>query len=236
MSHTSSRTGCRGQSLALIAIGLGMLSIGLFPIAAMLIERAVWLSIVAVLLVLSAGGLGMAALVVSLVQREGGLAVVLSLVALVLPGIVLMAVLFPVFARAREAGRRSMCQSNLKEVGMAMLMYTQDYDQTYPPANLWCDLTRPYVQKPDTFRCPSARSLRSGYAMNSALSASSINDIDEPNDTVLLFDADRGWNAAGGKDLLVNRHLSGANYATATGRTVWRPRPEMLKWQVDARR
>lgn len=45
---------------------------------------------------------------------------------------ILAAILFPVFARARENARRSSCQSNLKQIGLGLAQYTQDYDETYP--------------------------------------------------------------------------------------------------------
>src|ERR1022692_2123096 len=51
------------------------------------------------------------------------LLVVIAIIAL------LAAILFPVFARARENARRSTCQSNLKQVGLGLLQYMQDYDE-----------------------------------------------------------------------------------------------------------
>lgn len=45
---------------------------------------------------------------------------------------ILAAILFPVFSRARENARRSSCQSNLKQLGLAMIQYTQDYDERMP--------------------------------------------------------------------------------------------------------
>ena len=45
---------------------------------------------------------------------------------------ILAAILFPVFARARENARRSACQSNLKQLGLGIAQYTQDYDERYP--------------------------------------------------------------------------------------------------------
>ena len=47
---------------------------------------------------------------------------------------ILAAILFPVFAQAREKARQASCQSNLRQIGIATLMYTQDYDETYPLA------------------------------------------------------------------------------------------------------
>ena len=45
---------------------------------------------------------------------------------------ILAAILFPVFARARENARRSSCQSNMKQIGLGFMQYTQDYDEQYP--------------------------------------------------------------------------------------------------------
>jgi len=45
---------------------------------------------------------------------------------------ILAAILFPVFARARENARRASCQSNLKQIALGIRMYTQDYDEKYP--------------------------------------------------------------------------------------------------------
>jgi len=47
---------------------------------------------------------------------------------------ILSAILFPVFARARESARRASCLSNLKQIGLGMTMYVQDYDEHYPMA------------------------------------------------------------------------------------------------------
>lgn len=46
---------------------------------------------------------------------------------------ILAAILFPVFSRARESARRASCLSNLKQIGLAWMMYAQDYDGTAPP-------------------------------------------------------------------------------------------------------
>lgn len=53
---------------------------------------------------------------------------------------ILAAILFPVFAQAREQARRSTCLSNLKQIGLGMLMYTNDYDDTLPGVTIswWC--------------------------------------------------------------------------------------------------
>ncbi len=48
---------------------------------------------------------------------------------------ILAAILFPVFAKAREKARQTACVSNVKQIGMAWMMYVQDYDETFPPNN-----------------------------------------------------------------------------------------------------
>src|SRR5579871_3249948 len=48
---------------------------------------------------------------------------------------ILAAILFPVFAKARENARRTACISNVKQLGLAWMMYVQDNDETFPPSN-----------------------------------------------------------------------------------------------------
>ena len=54
---------------------------------------------------------------------------------------ILAAILFPVFAQAREKARQTACLSNMKQIGTAIYMYTQDYDETYPREDV--GLSRP---------------------------------------------------------------------------------------------
>ena len=87
---------------------------------------------------------------------------------------ILAAILFPVFARARENARRSSCMSNMKQIGLGIMMYAQDYDEKYPiqinssnkrysnpgtaiEANNWILNIYPYVKSWQLFRCPSAK-------------------------------------------------------------------------------
>ena len=72
---------------------------------------------------------------------------------------ILAAILFPVFARARENARRSSCSSNLKQISLGIIQYTQDYDEKMPPRNNavtgWRVLTQPYLKSTQVFSCPS---------------------------------------------------------------------------------
>lgn len=68
---------------------------------------------------------------------RGGFTLIELLVVIAIIAI-LAAILFPVFARAREAARTSMCGSNARQIGLAWGMYTQDYDEAAAPLGYWC--------------------------------------------------------------------------------------------------
>jgi len=91
---------------------------------------------------------------------------------------ILAAILFPVFARARENARRASCQSNLKQLALGIFQYTQDYDEKYPlrwanrdatttsftaPTTAtaatadqgWVTIVQPYLKSAQLFQCPS---------------------------------------------------------------------------------
>jgi prepilin-type N-terminal cleavage/methylation domain-containing protein/prepilin-type processing-associated H-X9-DG protein len=83
---------------------------------------------------------------------------------------ILAAILFPVFARAREKARQTSCLNNVKQLQLAILMYVQDYDETFPLAQnadagggtayRWYYLIDPYVKNKQSWVCPSWRSYR----------------------------------------------------------------------------
>jgi prepilin-type N-terminal cleavage/methylation domain-containing protein/prepilin-type processing-associated H-X9-DG protein len=73
---------------------------------------------------------------------------------------ILASILFPVFGRARENARRSSCMSNLKQVGMGAMQYTQDYDEkfmvgTNKTGAAWAGTMAPYLKSSQVFTCPS---------------------------------------------------------------------------------
>jgi prepilin-type N-terminal cleavage/methylation domain-containing protein/prepilin-type processing-associated H-X9-DG protein len=74
---------------------------------------------------------------------------------------ILASILFPVFGRARENARRSSCQSNLKQIGLGIMQYTQDYDERLPGRYVGSEtysfrrLTQPYIKSGQIFACPS---------------------------------------------------------------------------------
>jgi len=75
---------------------------------------------------------------------------------------ILAAILFPVFAKVREKARQTSCASNMKQIGLALIQYVQDYDERYPareydndPAKSWRIGVFPYVKAKGVFSCPS---------------------------------------------------------------------------------
>lgn len=104
---------------------------------------------------------------------------------------ILAAILFPVFAQAREKARQASCLSNEKQLGLAVLQYVQDYDETYPLAinsgvwayQAWPDLVQPYAKSYNIFICPDDGNQKLGdggplgigisYAVNSYLDGGS---------------------------------------------------------------
>ena len=132
---------------------------------------------------------------------------------------ILAAILFPVFAQAREAARKITCISNLRNLSGAIMLYTQDYDEELPLGAYstgtdflaWNDLTLPYTRNTAIWHCPSSRLAKTDangkitthfgynvlYLTTLALDFSNANNhhavslaaINEPTDTVVMVDA-----------------------------------------------
>jgi prepilin-type N-terminal cleavage/methylation domain-containing protein/prepilin-type processing-associated H-X9-DG protein len=91
---------------------------------------------------------------------------------------ILAAILFPVFAQAREKARQTSCLSNMKQMALGIITYSQDYDEMFPlatnevnltnpavaPANLfdvtWVNFTQSYIKNLSIFICPSVKDFR----------------------------------------------------------------------------
>lgn len=139
-------------------------------------------------------------------QRKMGFTLIELLVVIAIIAI-LAAILFPVFARARENARRSSCQSNQKQIGLGILQYAQDYDERYPMeytiiggvANYWPVAVQPYLKSTQIFSCPSKDGVWDGTAANSEY---------------------------GGVRIGLNRLLFELNQTTTT--SDWTPRPVIL--------
>jgi prepilin-type N-terminal cleavage/methylation domain-containing protein/prepilin-type processing-associated H-X9-DG protein len=115
------------------------------------------------------------------------LLVVIAIIAL------LAAILFPVFARARENARRAGCQSNMKQMGLGLMQYTQDYDEkmpsmgvdTYAANGYWQAAVMPYIKSTQLFACPSntatnVASTVDGVTFKNSYSANALGNLYNP--------------------------------------------------------
>ena len=125
---------------------------------------------------------------------------------------ILAAILFPVFARARENARRSSCQSNLKQIGLGVMQYTQDYDERYPVQNNFSsdvtdnpigsgsngsqtipDRVHPYIKSTQVWLCPSGTGNgRLSYHYNGAVMNISQAEVQEVSRTAMMRDPGNG--------------------------------------------
>jgi prepilin-type N-terminal cleavage/methylation domain-containing protein len=129
---------------------------------------------------------------------------------------ILAAILFPVFARARENARRASCMSNLKQLGLGMMMYVQDYDGRFPSVAFaldeklpcpngvgscnsnWAIRIYPYVKSVQVFNCPSDTNAWKGdgsgptymgYGYNQYLLYIINSALEKPSQTILMADS-----------------------------------------------
>jgi prepilin-type N-terminal cleavage/methylation domain-containing protein/prepilin-type processing-associated H-X9-DG protein len=137
---------------------------------------------------------------------------------------ILAAILFPVFAQAREKARAISCVSNLRQMGTALMLYVQDYEETLPMGyasgmtsdRTWMHQLQPYSKTREVWVCPSANKVRfnasnpglngtGGYGCNVNLMRSNgstkIAAIPEPANTLIVCDTIQlGAQAAGNYD------------------------------------
>ena len=134
---------------------------------------------------------------------------------------ILAAILFPVFQKVRENARRTACLSNEKQLGLAVIQYSQDYDEYmingtngYGGGSGWAGQAYPYVKSADVFHCPDDSSSvipgshSSSYALNSNFTyyigtttgctgihgAYTLSQLNAPSKTVMLFEVSGGDN------------------------------------------
>jgi prepilin-type N-terminal cleavage/methylation domain-containing protein/prepilin-type processing-associated H-X9-DG protein len=152
---------------------------------------------------------------------------------------ILAAILFPVFARARENARRSSCQSNLKQIGLGIMQYSQDYDEKfvflgdpgssstpcpYGTGNVWADLVQPYLKSKQIFKCPSntsdaimsCSSTTTGIRVYSNYLGNGSNYSSSPFQYARPLDMVANPNPADGPYLVQTRSLSEANDTART--------------------
>jgi len=183
---------------------------------------------------------------VGLRRKQGGFTLIELLVVIAIIAI-LAAILFPVFAQAREKARSSSCLSNNKQIALAFSMYSQDYDETLPPgfftdpttniAYRWEDSVKPYIKGGNVggiLTCPSASSRAYAYSMNGWLQAKSMASAGNAADTILTADAIQvnSQKTADKTDLAAaGLPRSGPifSYSVTGGEVYWIPKPNFKK-------
>jgi prepilin-type N-terminal cleavage/methylation domain-containing protein/prepilin-type processing-associated H-X9-DG protein len=117
--------------------------------------------------------------------RQRGFTLIELLVVIAIIAI-LAAILFPVFAKAREKARQTTCMNNQKQIATALLMHAQDNDEMLPPAkSAWAQI---YMSTGLTI-CPTkGKRVANGYVMNNALCDQALGDFSDP--TAMLLTAD----------------------------------------------
>jgi len=149
-------------------------------------------------------------------MRKRGFTLIELLVVIAIIAI-LAAILFPVFAQAREKARTAGCLNNQKQISLGIIQYVQDYDETFPSVDsgVLTQNVQPYLKNLDVFKCPSGSGLynvnnramlgaaatttttRTSYAANADIMGGwnnspglPIANVAAPASTVILADAD----------------------------------------------
>ena len=116
---------------------------------------------------------------------------------------ILAAILFPVFARAREKARQSSCMSNEKQLALGVLMYAQDHDGRMPTRyrsgfGHWeTAFIQPYVKNSQIAECPSSGYGTYGWNQD-YLNYTKLAAIDSPSETVMICESAKVNNSSGG--------------------------------------
>lgn len=135
---------------------------------------------------------------------------------------ILAAILFPVFAQAREKARQSQCTNNVRQLAMGILMYAEDWDETLPPCGYstseipgadeddvdpddmvpWMTMVSPYVKNTKVLLCPSDSSSKAcSYGLseavfvdnpNSTRPSKTLSQFTMPTDTIMMGEVGTG--------------------------------------------
>ena len=143
------------------------------------------------------------------------------------------AMVLPALAKAREKAQTISCVNNVKQLGLAVRMYSTDNNDRFPSAANWCDAIQTYVGSPRPFQCAADSSLRCAFAYNRKLDGLKQEDIDPQ--TVLFFESSTGWNAAGGPELLSahkhSRTRMVVGFADGSVQQLPRSQLDSLRWE-----
>jgi len=155
-------------------------------------------------------------------RRKSGFTLIELLVVIAIIAI-LAAILFPVFARARENARRSSCQSNEKQIALGFKQYIQDNEERYPASSGWETAIFDYTKSNAILKCPSAAGAGAyDYSYNSNMGGVNENKVEDSSLTVLAAEATRTSGATSATSATAgSRHFDGSNYGFVDGHVKW---------------
>jgi len=153
----------------------------------------------------------------------------------IIGGLVIAAVLWiPIFLAWRQKSQLSGCQSHLKHVAVALLLYARDSDGSFPAAENWMPSLLPYLKDAAYLKCP-ARPARFGYAFNASLSGQKL-FLAPGEDAVAFFEAAGDTPNLSGTDmdwLSPPAHSRGNNVAMLSGSVkLLKESPSLGFWNI----
>jgi len=205
------------SGLAIWSFVLGILSIFVFPIGLL----AIILGIVSIVMIKNSGGklngkgFAISGIIVSTLSLLVGVPVVLNI---------------------RYQAFRMLCGTNMSLLGMAMLVYSNEFDDKLPTPSKWCDLLVEHTDVTEkTLRCLGAPEGPCNYAMNKNVEKLGIRS---PPDMVVLFETQPGWNQSGGPEILTidNHQGEGCNVLFMDSHVHFVKTEDLdkLKWKPDS--
>ncbi len=153
----------------------------------------------------------------------------------------IFAIMMPAFSKSKALAHRAVCRTNLRELGVALIVYAKDYEKPLSFADNWSDvLLKDADISPKLFLCPGddASEGKSSYAINHNAASQRFREI--PPDMVLLFEVSPGprrWNPSGGPESLTTEYHQGegCNVLFADGSVQFVPANQLhtLRWTPD---
>jgi len=101
------------------------------------------------------------------------------------------AIVFPVFASARVAAAHAQNRMNLKKLAVAMIRFSEKHGDKFPPASSWYEAISSYLPPAKELADPQQYSTDFGYAMNADLSEKTLDSIQNPGGTILIYETKR---------------------------------------------
>jgi len=148
---------------------------------------------------------------------------------------IMAAMLLPALAKAKSRAQQISCMNNVKQLNLALIMYAQDNQGKFPPADRWCDLIKQYTAgSTAAFHCRSEPGSDCSYAYNAALANVNTADLKNPTQTVLVFSSDPGWNKSGGLQTARPHHHGNvimAGFADGHAETTRESRLSTANWE-----